>query len=112
MPWNWELPEWPNFIYDFSRISQQEKQFLLEIGSGTAFLKTIAEEERHQFIVEMLSSEGLESSKIEGELLDRKSLQSSIKCCFGIQIDHKKEEKKRQESQSFYVMFMKLTTHL
>ena len=38
----------------------------------------------------MLSSEGLESSKIEGEILDRESLQASIKKHFGL-ISIKKE---------------------
>lgn len=55
------------------------------------------EEEYYQFIVEILSMEGLESSKIEGEILDRESLQSSIKQHFGLKIPHK--QKAYKESQ-------------
>jgi len=43
MPWNWELPKWPIFQYNLDRISQMEKQFLLEVGSSIAFLKSLGE---------------------------------------------------------------------
>lgn len=85
MPWNWELSDWPKFRYDPSNIIQMEKKFLLGVGGASAYLKTIEAEEYNRFIVEILSSEGLESSKIEGEILDRESLQSSIKQQFGLQ---------------------------
>ena len=44
--------------------------------------------------MEILSIEGAESSKIEGEILDRESLQSSIKRHFGLQPTLKKEPRK------------------
>lgn len=91
MPWNWELPNWPNFNYDPDRISASEKQFLLSVGSASAYLKTIDEQEYNRFRVEILSLEGLESSRIEGELLDRESLQSSIKQHFGLKTVQKQE---------------------
>ncbi len=84
MSWNWELPDWPKFHYFPSRIAQWEKHFLLGVGSAFAFLKSLEENDYNKFIVEILSSEGLESSKIEGEILDRESLQSSIRQCFGL----------------------------
>lgn len=97
MLWNWELPDWPKFAYNPDTISQKERQFLLGVGSSCAYLKNIGEDEYHQFIVEILSMEGLESSKIEGEVLDRESLQSSIKQHFGLKVPHK--PKAYKESQ-------------
>lgn len=97
MPWNWELPDWPRFNYDRDLISQKEKQFLLGMGGAFAFLKDIGTEEYNQFVVEILSLEGLESSKIEGELLDRESLQSSIKRQFGLISDQKKAPDKESQ---------------
>ena len=84
MPWNWELAGWPQFSYDPSPISELEKKFLLGVGKAFGYLKTIDKQDYTHFIVEILSLEGLESSKIEGEILDRESLQSSIKRHFGI----------------------------
>ncbi|NGX39375.1 MAG: Adenosine monophosphate-protein transferase SoFic [Chlamydiae bacterium] len=94
MPWNWELPEWPRFRCDFNRISQMEKEFLLGTGGAFAFLKSLDEKDYNRFIVEILTSEGLESSKIEGEILDRESLQSSIRRHFGLDGNKKKEADK------------------
>ena len=84
MRWNWELPDWPKFHFNPDQIAVSEKQFLLGAGSAFAYIKTIDEQEYQRFIVEILSVEGEESSKIEGEILDRESLQSSIKQHFGL----------------------------
>lgn len=94
MHWNWQLFDWPKFVYDAECISQQERRFLLSLGGATAFLKNIDKQEYNQFIIEILSQEGTESAKIEGEILDRESLQSSIKKHFGIHVDEKKKDKK------------------
>lgn len=94
MPWNWELADWPKFKCNFDQILDQERKFLFSAGSASAFLKNITSEERHQFSIEILSSEGLKSSLIEGEVLDRESLQSSIKRHFGLISTLKKERPK------------------
>jgi len=94
MPWNWEIPDWPKFTYDPDSISQLERQFLLGMGSAFAYLKTIENQEYQRFIVEILSLEGLESSRIEGEILDRESLQSSIKQHFGLKSKPMRDDKK------------------
>jgi len=91
MPWNWELSGWPKFRFNQEAIAEQERKFLLGAGGAFAFLKSVEDQERLHFIVEILSQEGLESSKIEGEILDRESLQSSIKKHFGM-IATKKEK--------------------
>lgn len=94
MKWNWQLPNWPKFRFDPDIIVQLEKQFLLSIGESVAFFKSIAPEDRKQVIIEILSQEGVESSKIEGEILDRESLQSSIKKHFGLKNSFKKDSPK------------------
>lgn len=97
MRWNWQLPEWPQFTYDQRLIADKERAFLLSAGSSLAFLKNIGKEEYSQFAVEILSAEGVESSKIEGEYLDRESLQSSIKKHFGLKPPDRKEKAKEAE---------------
>src|SRR3984885_15051983 len=114
MRWNWQLPNWPKFSYDPLKISQKERQFLLQVGSASAFLKNIEQPEYHRFVVEILSSEGLESSKIEGEILDRESLQSSIKQHFGIQPrkkEHNKESRMAKLLCDVYESFAQPLTH-
>jgi Fic family protein len=91
MPWNWQLADWPHFKYDPKVLPQRERAFLLESGKGSAFLKTLDEGEYHRFVIEILSSEGLESSVIEGEILDRESLESSIQYHLGLKSRPRKE---------------------
>src|SRR3989344_5288753 len=115
MPWNWELSKWPKFHYDATSIAELEKQFLLGVGSASAYLKTIEEQEYNRFIVEILTVEGLESSRIEGEILDRESLQSSIRKHFGLKTARKKEADRESRMAkllcSVYESFNKPLTH-
>lgn len=113
MSWNWQLPDWPNFKYNPQQIKEKDKEFLLSIGSSFAFLSNINNLDRNQFIVEILSIEGLESSKIEGEILERKSLQSSIKKHFGLanMFPRKKEEGMADLLCNVYETYDKPLTH-
>ncbi len=49
------------------------------MGRSLAFLKNIDKKDYNHFAVEILSLEGLESSKIEGEILDRKACNLQLK---------------------------------
>lgn len=118
MPWNWNLPTWPHFKYNADKIISREREFLLEVGSAFAYLKNIGEEEYNQFVIEILSLEGLESSRIEGEFLDRESLQSSIKQHFGLKAPQKlgagtshKESGMARLLSSVYETYDKPLTH-
>ncbi len=94
MIWNWQLPTWPKFHYDPAAIAQLERKFLLAVGSSFAFLKNSSKDEQNQFAVEILSIEGEKSSKIEGEILERESLQSSIRKHFGLKDGPQKRSEK------------------
>jgi Fic family protein len=90
MMWNWQLPDWPGFIYDVSSVASLEQRFLQGAGGAFAVLKHLNAEQKRQFIVEILCAEGQNSAEIEGEILERKSLQSSIQRHFGLSVDEKK----------------------
>lgn len=85
------------------------------MGGVFAYIKTIDEQEYNRFIVEILSSEGLESSRIEGEILDRESMQSSIKQFFGLAAPFKptsdKESRMAQVLCDVYESFNEPLTH-
>lgn len=115
MQWNWQLPDWPKFSYNPEAVLQKEQQFLLDLGAATACLKTLKREDNDQFIVEILSQEGSESAKIEGEILDRESLQSSIKRHFGL-ISHFKKIGRKESGMAellcdVYESFAEPLTH-
>jgi Fic family protein len=78
MTWNWQLPDWPNFKWDRSQISLAEEQFLLGAGVAIGTVKHLGEDEHNQLLVEVMSGEAVTTSAIEGEVLNRASVQSSI----------------------------------
>ncbi|PCI91084.1 cell filamentation protein Fic [Candidatus Aerophobetes bacterium] len=84
MVWNWQLPQWPHFTCDVSQLSHLDRKFLQGTGGEFAVLKHLDDKKKKQFIIEILCVEGLKSAEIEGEVLERESLQSSIQRHFGL----------------------------
>lgn len=90
MIWNWQHKDWPNFIYKSSELSQLEDNFLHNAGILQGSLKHVTDEDKDTLRVQLMSEEALKTSEIEGEFLDRDSLQSSIKNHFGFKTDNRK----------------------
>ena len=88
--WNWEREEWPNFRYDQKALAPFEAKFLTQSGHALGVCTHISEDEKNGLKIELMSEEALKTSKIEGEDLDRNSLQSSIRREFGLQADGRK----------------------
>src|ERR1017187_4533315 len=96
MKWNWQLPDWPNFQRDISRISPAEEQFLIGAGVVIGAVKYLDEQEHDQLLVEVMSGEALTTSAIEGEILNRASVQSSIQRQLGLVSDQRRVEPAEQ----------------
>jgi Fic family protein len=96
MTWNWQQPDWPNFTWDKARLALAEQQFLVGGGVLLGTAKHLGEEERTQFTVEAMSTEALTTSEIEGEILDRASVQSSIQRQLGLAADNRRVAPREQ----------------
>ena len=79
MTWNWQQPEWPNFSYDKRQLEDLEARFLYDSGLLFGVFKHLSEQAKSQLTIELISNEALKTSEIEGEYLNRESLQSSIR---------------------------------
>ena len=84
MRWNWQKPDWPNFTYDSRAIEPLEQQFLLHSGQFIGAYKHIDIDEQQALKIELISDEAVKTSEIEGETLDRESVQSSLREAFGL----------------------------
>ena len=87
MPWNWQIPDWPSFQYDASAIAPLEEQFLLSSGRILGAVQHVSPPEQDQLRIELLSDEAMKTSAIEGEELDRRSVQSSLRRHLGLAPD-------------------------
>ncbi|WP_321347837.1 Fic family protein [uncultured Draconibacterium sp.] len=88
--WNWMLKDWPQFSYDAKALEALEYQFSENSGTVFGVLKHVQEESKDNFLVEVLSDEAIKTSEIEGEYLNRDSVQSSIKKNLGLAIEKRK----------------------
>lgn len=86
MGWNWEQEDWPNFRYDAQVLQAQERQFLLRAGELAGAFRHVDGDSRTSLQIELLSEEALQTAAIEGESLDRASVQSSLRGHFGLQV--------------------------
>ncbi|WAC47236.1 Fic family protein [Asticcacaulis sp. SL142] len=76
--WNWQHPQWPEFIWDAHGLRIAEARFLERAGVVIGASRHLSDDDRAGLQVDILSLEALDTSAIEGERLDRVSVQSSI----------------------------------
>ncbi len=90
MPWNWQAQDWPNFLWNRNRLVAAEQQFLVGGGVLVGTVKHLGGEDRDQLTIEAMSSEAVTTAEIEGETLDRASVQSSLRKQLGLAADNRR----------------------
>ena len=84
MGYNWEKKDWPNFSFSIKGIEQKLYQFTEMIGEVTGVLKGLPESVREETKHELLISEAIKTSEIEGEFFSRQDVMSSVKNNLGL----------------------------
>lgn len=87
MKWNWQQPDWPRFSWSPELLAMAEEQFLVGGGVILGAVSHLDGESRDQLTVQTMSEEAVTTSEIEGEVLDRDSVQSSIRRQLGLATD-------------------------
>jgi hypothetical protein len=90
MKWDWQQPGRPEFTWNPALLAEADVQFLLQAGTYTGTVKHLGAPDREQVTVEAMSIEAVTTSEIEGEILDRDSVQSSIRRQLGLATDNRK----------------------
>lgn len=67
-----------------------EARFLRQSGEQAGSIRHVGTEDRAAILIDMLTGEALKTSEIEGELLNRESVQSSLRRQFGLETDHRR----------------------
>ncbi len=96
MAWNWQQPDWPRFSWAADRMAKAEEQFLVGSGVILGAVNHLDDESRDQLTVEAMSEEAVTTSEIEGEMLDRDSVQSSIRRQLGLSTDARRSSPAEQ----------------
>ncbi len=90
MKWNWQQNDWPRFRYQKSALEELEAQFLKGSGLLLGATKHLHDEDEITLRINMIADEAVKTSEIEGEYLNRESVQSSLRRCFGIEGEKRK----------------------
>lgn len=78
MLYNWEYNNWPHFEYDLSSVKDEISQFHEKQGHITGALQALPEEDQLNALIDTMVSEALKTSEIEGEILVKPEVRSSI----------------------------------
>jgi Fic family protein len=84
MPWNWQLEDWPGFRWTAGLLDAQERRFAEGVSVTVGSVRHLAAPEREHFAIGLLERDALNTSAIEGETLDRGSVQSSLRKHLGL----------------------------
>lgn len=85
MNWNWENKSWPEFTFDSSALMSSEAKFLGNSGMLFGAFAHLDRDGQTSLRIDLLREEALQTSEIEGEHLNRESLQISLCRHFGLQ---------------------------
>ena len=90
MQWNWQQQDWPRFAYDAASLRPAEDAFLTGGGVIVGILHHGEPDAQQALAIELISQEVVDSSAIEGEVLDRSSVQSSLARQLGFSADRRR----------------------
>jgi len=85
--WIWEQKEYPNFTYNRKILDPLIQKITLEQGKLIAFLSLMDNDNIKQTQLRIMENEIIASCEIEGEILNRHSVRSSIKKKLGLESD-------------------------
>lgn len=84
MAYNWQHPDWPHFTYDLKSCEQVLLAFAQRVGRASGLLEGLSDTAQQETTIEMMVSEALKTSEIEGEYLTRSDVMSSIRNNLGL----------------------------
>ena len=84
MKYNWQQKDWPNFQYKTEDIDNLLYDFAQRIGRISGVLDGFSESEQSEAMINLMVSEAIKTSEIEGEYLSRKDVMSSIRRNLGL----------------------------
>lgn len=97
MKYNWQYPKWPDFRYELSGMEDLFLQFTEKTGRVDGLLSALPDAERNETMIDLMVSEAMKSSEIEGEMLSRPDVLSSIRKNLGLRVESSRTCDRRAE---------------
>lgn len=84
MAYNWQLPDWPSFSYNLEVVEDILFVIAEKVGHVTGVLKALPADAQTDAMLNLMVSEAIKTSEIEGEFLSRQDVLSSIRNKLGL----------------------------
>jgi len=84
MKYNWQLIDWTNFRYNTSEIDELAYDCLKNISLFAGNVEALPKDIKQEAIIHFMVSEAVKTSAIEGEIISREDVFSSIRNHFGL----------------------------
>lgn len=84
MMYNWQQADWPHFRYDLTAVSGGLLAFAERSGRVDGLLQGLPEGLEAEAVIDLMIAEAIKSSAIEGEVLEREDVMSSIRNHLGL----------------------------
>lgn len=95
MMYNWQLENWPHFEYNSKKFDDRSTQFFKNAGQSSGVLAYLNSNEKNESIIQLLIQEAMKTSAIEGEMISRVDVVSSIRKNLGFSTNTKLIKDKR-----------------
>lgn len=84
MPYIWQGEDWPKFTWDAQLLEQSVYTYGLEAGKLSGEIRHLPAGEKMDALIDLMVSEAVKTSQIEGENYDREDVRSSIRNQLGL----------------------------
>lgn len=84
MVYHWQFKGWPNFTYDIVEVQPLILAFAQETGEVNGLILGLPDSLKQETLLQLMLSEAMKTSEIEGEYLSREGVMSSIRNNLGL----------------------------
>jgi Fic family protein len=91
--YNWQHKNWPEFKFDSASIDKELMRFMLKAGELKGILSALPKDISTQTIIQIMVTEAIKTSEIEGEIINRIDVMSSIRKNLGLHISQEPKDK-------------------
>lgn len=85
-PYNWQQADWPQFSFSLDGVEDELLLFSEKVGRVTGILDALPTETRTEALIDIMLTEAIKTSEIEGEFPNRADILSSIRKNLGLHI--------------------------
>jgi len=78
MRWIWQQTDWPNFRYDKQALEGRDNAFRINSERLMGCFEALPKSYQEDATIDLMLSEAIKTNAIEGEVLDRESVRSSL----------------------------------